>query len=88
MPDAWRAIDRATHTHADFRIFQLTAPASLVALPYHSLGHLLTLDDKRTALAHIYSQLRPGGLFIFVGFLMTPGLIRPIGSVSSMSLLG
>jgi len=68
-------LDRVTLIHADFRNFQLTAPASLIALPYHSLGHLLTLDDKRAALAHIYSQLRPGGRFIFDDFLMTPALI-------------
>jgi hypothetical protein len=41
-------------------------------LPYHSLGHLLTRDDKRRAIGHVFSQLRPGGRFIFDDFLMTP----------------
>lgn len=68
-------LDRLTLIHADFRDFQLEAPASLIALPYHSLGHLLTLGDKRQALTHVYSQLRPGGLFIFDDFLMTPALV-------------
>ncbi len=68
-------LNRVTLIHADFRDFELPAPASLIALPYHSLGHLLTLDDKRAALTHIYAQLRPGGLFIFDDFLMTPGLM-------------
>ena len=68
-------LDRLTLVHADFRDFQLEGPASLIALPYHSLGHLLTLGEKRQALAHVYSQLRPGGLFIFDDFLMTPALM-------------
>lgn len=68
-------LDRLTLLHSDFRTFQLEAPASLIALPYHSLGHLLTLDAKREALAHVYAQLRPGGCFIFDDFLMTPTLL-------------
>ena len=47
----------------------------MIALPYHSLGHLQSLEDKREAVVHVFSQLRPGGLFIFDDFLMTPALI-------------
>ncbi len=68
-------LDRLTLMHADFRSFELDTPAALIALPYHSLGHLLTLEDKRRALIHIFSQLRPGGRFIFDDFLMTTELI-------------
>jgi len=68
-------LDRLTLIHADFRDFRLDAPASLIALPYHSLGHLLTLGEKRQALAHICSQLRPGGFFVFDDFLMTSALV-------------
>jgi len=68
-------LDRLTLVQGDFRSFQLDAPAGLIALPYHSLGHLLTLSEKREALAHIRSQLRPGGVFVFDDFLMTPALI-------------
>jgi len=71
---AW-VLDRLTLIQADFRHFELPQPAGLIALPYHSLGHLLSLDDKREAIAHVFSQLRPGGLFIFDDFLMTPALI-------------
>ena len=67
--------DRVTLLHADFRHFQLETSAGLIALPYHSLGHLPSVDDKRQALAHVFSQLRPGGRFIFDDFLMTPALI-------------
>lgn len=68
-------LGRLTLLQADFRSFELEASAGLIALPYHSLGHLLTLDDKRSALTHIYHQLRPGGHFIFDDFLMTPALM-------------
>ena len=67
-------LDRLTLVRADFRSFALDTPAALVALPYHSLGHLLTLEDKRLAIAHVFSQLRPGGRFIFDDLLMTPEL--------------
>lgn len=67
-------LDRLTLVHADFRDFQLAEPASLIALPYHSLGHLVALADKRRAIAQVFSQLRPGGRFVFDDFLMTPSL--------------
>ena len=59
---------------ADFRTFTLDRPAALIALPYHSLGHLISLDDKLAAVAHVFSELRPGGVFLFDDFLMTPAL--------------
>jgi SAM-dependent methyltransferase len=69
-------LDRLTLLRADFRQFQLEEPAGLIALPYHSLGHLLTLEDKQRAIAHVYSRLRPGGRFVFDDFLMTPALVE------------
>ena len=66
---------RLTLMQADFRSFTLDAPAALIALPYHSLGHLLTFEDKRRAIAQVWSQLRPGGYFIFDDFLMTADLL-------------
>ena len=45
-------LDQLTLLNADFRDFQLAEPAGLIALPYHSLGHLVALDDKRRAIAH------------------------------------
>lgn len=65
-------LDRLTLLQADFRNFALAQPAALIALPYHSLGHLTTLDAKRAALRHIRTQLRPGGRFMFDDFVMTP----------------
>ena len=67
-------LDRLTLLNADFRNFHLDQPADLIALPYHSLGHLVALDDKRQAIAQVFSQLRPGGRFVFDDFLMTPSL--------------
>ena len=57
---------------ADFRSFTLDTPASLISLPYHSIGHLRSLDEKRAAITHVFNQLRPGGVFIFDDFVMTP----------------
>jgi SAM-dependent methyltransferase len=72
---------RLTLMQADFRDFALAAPAALIALPYHSLGHLQTLEDKRQAIAHVFSQLKPGGRFIYDDFLMTPGLVAHMRQV-------
>lgn len=65
-------LNRLVLLQGDFRSFALDRPASLIALPYHSLGHLTTLEAKRQALRHIHTQLRPGGRFMFDDFLMTP----------------
>jgi SAM-dependent methyltransferase len=65
-------LDHLTLLQAEFRDFTLPEPAALIALPYHSLGHLPTLDAKRDALRHIHTQLRPGGCFMFDDFVMTP----------------
>lgn len=68
-------LDRLTLLRADFRDFELDTPAALITLPYHSLGHLPTLEDKRRTVSRVLSQLRPGGRFIFDDFLMTADLI-------------
>jgi SAM-dependent methyltransferase len=73
--------DRLTLLNADFRDFRLDEPAALIALPYHSLGHLVAIDDKRHAIAQVFSQLRPGGRFIFDDFLMTPALVSHMRQV-------
>ncbi len=65
-------LDRLTLLQADFRSFELADPAALIALPYHSLGHLTSLDEKRAALRQVHGQLRPGGRFVFDDFFMTP----------------
>ncbi len=74
-------LDRLTVMQADFRSFELGEPAELITLPYHSIGHLLTLEDKRDALTRVFAQLRPGGRFIFDDFFMTPALIAHMRQV-------
>jgi len=74
-------LDRLTLIQADFRTFVLAEPAALITLPYHSLGHLQTLDDKRDACRHVWSQLRPGGQFIVDDFFMTSALIAQMRRV-------
>ncbi len=65
-------LDRLTLIHADFRDFVLPQPAELITIPYHTIGHLVTMDDKRAGLRHIYSQLAPGGRLIFDHFVFDP----------------
>jgi SAM-dependent methyltransferase len=64
--------DRIELQEADFRTFRIDEPAALVTLPYHSIGHLTSMQAKRQAVRQVFSQLRPGGRFIFDDFLMTP----------------
>lgn len=73
--------DRLTLMRADFSTVELDTPAALVALPYHSLGHLLTLADKRRAICNVFSQLCPGGRFIFDDFVMTADLVAHMRQV-------
>ncbi|MDA1183119.1 MAG: class I SAM-dependent methyltransferase [Acidobacteria bacterium] len=74
-------LDRLAFVCEDFRRFQLDVPAGLIALPYHSLGHVLSLEDKRSALAHVFSQLEPGGRFVFDDFYVTPALVDQMRKV-------
>jgi SAM-dependent methyltransferase len=64
--------DRLALIHADFRDFQLPESARLVTIPFHSIGHLLTREDKRTAAENIYGQLVAGGRFVFDHFVFDP----------------
>jgi ubiquinone/menaquinone biosynthesis C-methylase UbiE len=73
--------ERLDLRQADFRDFTLAEPANLIALPYHSIGHLTTLDDKRSALHQVFAQLGPGGRFVFDDFLMTPALMGQMRQV-------
>lgn len=77
--------DDLTLMQGDFRTFELATPAALVALPYHSIGHLTTLDEKRAAVRHIFTQLRPGGRFIFDDFFMTSALMTHMRQVQLRS---
>lgn len=65
-----------TLIQADIRDFVLPEPAQLIAIPFHTIGHLVTLDDKRAGLRHIYGQLVPGGRLIFDHFVFDPEAAR------------
>ncbi|MCZ6596340.1 MAG: class I SAM-dependent methyltransferase [Planctomycetota bacterium] len=68
--------DRLTLIQADFRDFELPEPADLITLPFHSIGHMISLDDKREAFGHVLTQLAPGGRFVFDHFVFDPELAR------------
>lgn len=65
----------------DFRHFSLKDPASLISLPYHSIGHLQTPEDKKSALENIYNNLSDGGVFIFDDFIYNPDLAEKFQKV-------
>jgi SAM-dependent methyltransferase len=68
--------DRITLLRADFRSFVLSEPAALITIPFHTIGHLVTQEDKRAGLRQIFSQLRPGGRLIFDHFIFDPEAAR------------
>src|SRR5512137_1572848 len=65
-------LDRLTLIQADMRDFTLPQPAELITIPFHTIGHLVTMDDKRAGLRRIYSQLAPGGRLVFDHFVFDP----------------
>ena len=73
--------ERIRLLEADFRSFELGHPASLIALPYHSIGHLTTVEEKADAVRHVFDQLAPGGRFIFDDFHYRPELAEQFRQV-------
>jgi ubiquinone/menaquinone biosynthesis C-methylase UbiE len=69
--------DRLRLVQADFREFELSEPAELIVLPFHSIGHLLTAEDKLRALRTVRRQLVPGGTFVFDHFIFDPSFVTP-----------
>jgi len=69
---------------ADFRDFVLPQPAALIAIPFHTIGHLVSLEDKRNALRHIYGQLAPGGRFLFAHFVFNDELARRVNGMAQL----
>lgn len=80
--DAAGVLDRLTLIQADFRDFELAEPAELIAIPFHTIGHLVSLDDKRAGLRHVRSQLAPGGRLIFDHFIFDPEALRRHSNLS------
>ena len=74
-----RILDRLTLLNGDFRSFELPEPAELITIPFHSIGHLLTRDDKHKAFVNIHRQLVPGGRLAFDHFVYDPDYPVPVG---------
>lgn len=75
---------RLTLIQADMRDFELPQPAQLITIPFHTIGHLMTVEDKRAGLEQIYSQLAPGGRLIFDHFVFDPEVARQRYGVVSL----
>jgi len=57
--------DRVRLIQDDIKLFKLQKKANLIILPFRSIGHLLTLDEKKSAFTQIFHNLSPGGEFVF-----------------------
>jgi ubiquinone/menaquinone biosynthesis C-methylase UbiE len=77
-------LNRLTLIHADFREFSLPQPAELITIPFHTIGHLVTMEDKRAGLRRIYSQLAPGGRLVFDHFVFDMELARSRQNLASL----
>ena len=64
-----RATENIQLQLADFRDFDLEHPVELIAIPFHSIGHMLSEADKLACMAHIKANLVPGGRFLFDHFV-------------------
>jgi len=65
-----RAVEAGVQDHieliqCDVRSFTLPQKAHLIVFPFRSIGHLLSLEDKKQTLQRIFDQLTPGGRFVF-----------------------
>jgi len=76
--------NRLTLIQGDFRDFVLPEPAQLITIPFHTIGHLLTLADKEAALRHIHGQLAPGGRLIFDTFVFDPAYAHARNNVATL----
>ncbi|MEO0651619.1 MAG: class I SAM-dependent methyltransferase [Planctomycetota bacterium] len=68
--------DRITPVRADMRDFALDAPVSMVTIPFHSIGHMLSSDDKLACMRAAHAALAPGGQFLWDHFVFDPAIAR------------
>lgn len=71
-------------SQADFRDFELDEPAALISIPWHSIGHLLGLEEKRRCFSHVREQLLPGGRLVFDHFVLDRELMQKINGVTTL----
>jgi ubiquinone/menaquinone biosynthesis C-methylase UbiE len=61
--------------HGDMRTFVASPPVPLVTIPFRSFLHLVTTDDQRACLDHVYRSLVPGGRLALNLFVPDPEFI-------------
>lgn len=64
--------ERLELIQADFREYRLEEPVPQISIPFHTIGHMLSLEDKRDCFQHAFDSLRPGGRFLFDHFVFDP----------------
>jgi len=55
----------------DIRDFNLSEPADLIYLPFRTVGHLLTQNDRLKFFRSVYSNLKVGGRFVFDHYMFS-----------------
>lgn len=55
----------------DIRDFDLMEPADLIYLPFRTVGHLLTQNDRMKLFRSVYRNLKVGGRFIFDHYMFS-----------------
>jgi len=70
--EAAGVVDRIRFVESDMRTFQLAAPAAMIAIPFSTVGHAVSLEDKGVLFRHVRSQLAAGGRFVFDTLIFDP----------------
>ena len=56
---------------SDVSNFSLPQTVHLVVFPFRSIGHLLSLEDKKRTFHRVYDHLAPGGRFVFDHYIFS-----------------
>ena len=76
--------DKLSLMLADACEFELEQTAAMIILPFRTLGHFITLEDKRRLFENVYQQLSPGGYFIFDHYNLNKAWARTYDKVARL----
>jgi ubiquinone/menaquinone biosynthesis C-methylase UbiE len=77
-------LERVKLIQGDIRSPSFVQQAELVVFPFRSIGHLLTLEDKKRVLSEIFNQLAPGGRFVFDHYIFDESWARSHDGVARL----
>jgi SAM-dependent methyltransferase len=68
--------ERVRLIESNMLTFALPAPASLIAIPFSTVGHAVSLDEKAALFRNVHANLAAGGRFVFDSFVFDPELAK------------